>query len=85
MFQIHAVARLRGKQPGNRDSIPNRGRDFPIPAARMNVGPTMAPKQRVQGILSARGKRAGREADHSSPCSAKVMAVVKPKLHYSYV
>jgi len=41
-------------------------------AFRTSLGPTQFPIQWVQGVLSPRVKRPGREADHSPPSSAEV-------------
>jgi hypothetical protein len=41
-------------------------------ASRPALGPTQAPIQWVQGALSLRVKRPGRDADHSLPSSAEV-------------
>jgi hypothetical protein len=58
---------------GGRSSSPGRVKNFLFStASRPVLGPTQPPIQWVQGALSPRVKRQGREADHSPPTSTEV-------------
>jgi hypothetical protein len=55
-------------------SVLDEGKHFFLfsTASRQVLGPTEAPIQWVPGVLSPGIKRPGREAEHSSQCSADV-------------
>jgi hypothetical protein len=61
-------------RPGDRGSIPGRGKIFPLASvSRPALGPTQPPVQWVPGVLSPGVKsRPGRDADHSPLPSAVV-------------
>jgi hypothetical protein len=64
---------LRAGRQSGRSSRPGRGRNFLFStSSRPTLGPTHPPIQWVPGAFSQGVKRPTREADHSTPTSAKV-------------
>jgi hypothetical protein len=78
---------LQARRPRGRSSSPGRVKNFLFTSSRPGLASTEPPVQRVPGILSPGLKRAGHEADHSPPASAKVkkMWIYTSTLPYAFM